>query len=159
MFSKPVTSFEVTRSNSPVSQFPISPCSLFRCSIWPGTKVSSVERSVKTKLRNQIRWTIKRVEYFNVDAVEHLARVNAEGSTRCRNYAVPGQPSIHPYIVSIQLASRAICFWIVGSNNWPCSLFHTWPPRFGIGQDHEAIDARFQLPEDVKTIARNGTRV
>lgn len=48
-----------------------------------------------------------------------------------RNYVIPEQPSIHPYIVSIQLASGPICFWIVGLDNWLCVHYaplYTSPP-------------------------------
>lgn len=54
-----------------------------------------------------------------------LARASRVTCICRRNYVIPEQPSIHPYIVPIQLASGPICFWIVGLDNWLCSLCAT----------------------------------
>lgn len=59
-------------------------------------------------------------KYFNVDASDASERTRV--STRYRNYAVPEQPSIYPCIVSIQLASGPICFWVASLDNWLCAF-------------------------------------
>lgn len=107
------------------SRFPISlPLSVRYRVLHPTKRRRSValENAAETNLWNDIRRTIMGhgFKYFNVDASDASERTRV--STRYRNYAVPEQPSIYPCIVSIQLASGPICFWVASLDNWLCAF-------------------------------------